>query len=223
MRSIKHSRINTVIFDFDGTLIDSAPSIIAGLELAFKKLGLLPSIHLNASIIGPPLEETLYKLIGDQVNVDLGVLVSNFKDYYDAEGFKTSKPYPGIEELLNQLGQLNIVLYLATNKRLEPTLKIVDYLGWTTFFNKVYTIDMVAGAPFVNKSSMIQALIRAELIESANTIYVGDRMEDFHASSANGLRTILVNWGYGDFQNKTFIDGVHCANTPNELYQMIAG
>ena len=57
MQTIEHFKIKAVIFDLDGTLIDSAPSILAGLNMAIKKSGLLPVLPLTRSLVGPPLRE----------------------------------------------------------------------------------------------------------------------------------------------------------------------
>ena len=223
MHGLERSKIKTVIFDLDGTLIESAPSILNGLEVAIKKSGLLPALPLESSLVGPPLKDTLTKLVGDQLDVDLDVLASDFKAYYDTFGFKESKVYPGVQDMLNQLKKFNVSLYLATNKRLEPTLKIIDYLGWTSLFDGVYAIDKFATSHFSNKATMIGALIQAESIEKAHAIYVGDRIEDHEASAINGVATILVNWGYGNFQNNTATDKVKYVGSPNELYRMIVG
>lgn len=221
MHGFGRSKIKAVIFDLDGTLIESAPSILIGLEVAIKKSGLFPTLPLDSSLVGPPLKDTLRKLVGDQLNVDLDVLVSDFKAYYDTVGFKESRVYPGVQDMLNQLTNSNVSLYLATNKRLKPTLKIIDYFGWTSLFNGVYAIDKFVESQFSNKATMIGALIQAESIEKAHAIYVGDRIEDHDASAANGIDTILVNWGYGDFQNNPAADRVKCVDSPKELYQMI--
>jgi phosphoglycolate phosphatase len=221
MHGLECSKIKVVIFDLDGTLIESAPSILMGLEVAIKKSGLFPALPLDSSLVGPPLIDTLRKLVGDQLNVDLDVLVSDFKAHYDAVGFKESRTYPGVQDMLNQLKKNNISLYLATNKRLEPTLKIIDYFGWTPLFDGVYAIDKFVTAPFLNKATMIGALIQAESIEKAHAIYVGDRIEDHEASAANGIDTILVNWGYGNFQNNPATDKVKYVDSPNQLYRMI--
>jgi len=221
MHGLECSKIKVVIFDLDGTLIESAPSILMGLEVAIKKSGLFPALPLDSSLVGPPLIDTLRKLVGDQLNVDLDVLVSDFKAYYDTVGFKESRTYPGVQDMLNELKKNNISLYLATNKRLEPTLKIIDYFGWTPLFDGVYAIDKFVTAPFLNKATMIGALIQAESIEKAHAIYVGDRIEDHEASAANGIDTILVNWGYGNFQNNPATDKVKYVDSPNQLYRMI--
>jgi phosphoglycolate phosphatase len=223
MNSVSAQNTTAVIFDLDGTLIESAPSILLGLEITIKKFGLLPVLPLEPCLIGPPLRDTLKKLVGDQANVDFDVLASDFMAYYDTEGYRESKIYPGIQELLIQLTQSNIALYLATNKRLEPTLKIVDYFAWTSFFDGIYAIDKFADAPFSNKGSMIHALIQAESIEKVHTKYIGDRIEDHEASSANGIEAILVKWGYGNLEDSSTICGINFADSPQRLYQMIAG
>jgi len=223
MSSSERLKIKTVIFDLDGTLIESGPSILIGLEIALKKSGLFPVLPLDSFLVGPPLKDTLRELVGGQANIDLDQLVSDFKTYYDVEGFKASKPYPGVHGLLNRLIQSNASLFLATNKRLEPTLKIIDYFGWTSLFSGVYAIDKFADAPFSNKASMIHALIQAESIEKARTIYVGDRIEDREASTVNGIESILVNWGYGNLENISASNEVNYVDSMQELYQMIAG
>ena len=223
MQTIEHFKIKAVIFDLDGTLIDSAPSILAGLNMAIKKSGLLPVLPLTRSLVGPPLRETIQKLVGNQLNVDLDILVSDFKSYYDSEGFKTSILYPGVQRLLNELNQLGILIYLATNKRLEPTLKIVEYFGWTSIFDEIYAIDKYKESPFMDKASMIEALMRTKSIKQEHAIYVGDRIEDFEASSANGLNTILVNWGYGNLVDVNTPEGLRYASCSRDLLGMIMG
>lgn len=221
MLTIKCSKIKTVIFDLDGTLINSAPAILTGLEKAIKKSGLLPILPLDFSLVGPPLKDVLQKLVGDRSDIDLDTLASDFKAYYDAEGFMMSIPYPGVQEMLRQLKKSNISLYLATNKRVVPTLKIVDFFNWTSLFHEIYAIDKFADSPFSNKAAMIKTLIQAECIEKEHAIYVGDRIEDLEASLANGIGAILVNWGYGDFDNSPVLYDAEYADSSQDLLEMI--
>lgn len=221
MSSLEQLKVGSVIFDLDGTLIDSAPSILAGLEIAIKKSGLVPAVPLCSDLIGPPLRETFIKLVGNRKEIDLNVLISDFKSYYDSEGFKKSIPYPGIRELLQVLKNFCLPTYLATNKRLIPTLKIMDYFEWTSFFNQIYSIDKFADRPFSNKATMMQALLEFESIEKADAIYIGDRIEDLEASKASGIDAILVDWGYGHFKNNPIIESVKYVRSPEQLLKML--
>ena len=161
--------IKAVIFDLDGTLIDSSPSILAGLEISIKKYGLLPAFPLESHLVGPPLKDTLRKLVGNQADIDLNLLVSEFKAYYDTSGFKESIIYPGIQDLLFQLYKANISLYLATNKRLDPTLKIINYFGWQSLFAEVYAIDKFADKPFsISSKALILIFIYYFFFELKN-------------------------------------------------------
>jgi len=214
-------KVRSVIFDLDGTLIDSAPSILLGLEMVIKKSGFIPAVPLDSTLIGPPLRETFVKLVGKRKDINLDSLISDFKSYYDEDGFKNSIPYPGIRELLRHLKKISLPTYLATNKRLIPTLKIMDYLGWTSCFNQIYSIDKFADAPFINKTLMMQTLLEVESIDRTHTIYIGDRIEDLEASKANGIDAILVGWGYDEFQNIPIMDGVKCARSPEQLLKML--
>lgn len=216
------SNIKNVIFDLDGTLIDSADSILTGLKATIKKFGFEPALPLNVKLVGPPLKQTIQKLVGDQVNIDLNILVDDFKNYYDTEGFKATATYPGIEKLLYELHNLGIRMYLATNKRQEPTLKIINYFDWASLFEEIYAIDRFVDAPFRDKTEMIGSLIQKESINKKSTIYVGDRFEDLEASMANNIRVILVQWGYGNTEGDTK-ENAQRANSAEELMRMIVG
>ena len=220
MHGLERSKIKAVIFDLDGTLIDSASAILEGLEYTLNKAGVIPVQPLTNSLIGPPLKETLLRLVGEEVDVNVDSLIANFKNFYDQEGFKKSRPYPGIEKVLRVLSESGLVLYLATNKRLVPTQKIINYFGWKHFFDEIYTIDKFVKFPFKTKTLMIQKLIKEKLIDPANAIYVGDREEDQLASISNNMPSILVAWGYGDFQ-KEDSGGMTQPSTPEELLSII--
>jgi phosphoglycolate phosphatase len=214
------ARIKNVIFDLDGTLIDSADSILIGLEATIKKFGFEPALPLNAKLVGPPLKQIFQRLAGNQIHVDMDLLVADFKEYYDTEGFKASVIYPGIQKILDELSQVGIRMYLATNKRLEPTSSIVNYFDWTSVFEEVYAIDSFAYSPFENKASIIKNLLQNESIDKKSTIYVGDRFEDYEAAVVNSLTSVLVDWGYGDFSSN-YLKDICRVNTPDELLEIL--
>jgi phosphoglycolate phosphatase len=186
------------IFDLDGTLIDSAPSILAGFQAALKEQGLYAQRPLTADLIGPPLLLTLAALTGEHHPDVLNALAASFKAHYDTEGYKASVVYPGVDEALRTLHQQGHLLHIATNKRLLPTQRILKHLGWDELFASVYASDAVTPT-YPDKTAMLRALISEQNVKTHQAIYVGDKPEDGLAAYANGLRFVAVNWGYGDW------------------------
>lgn len=188
--------IQTIIFDLDGTLIDSSNSILAGFAGAFAAEGLIPAIELSPEIIGPPLKETLSILAGSGDGALIDRLAGHFKAHYDTVGYRETIVFAGIPEMLKALAGQGLPLHIATNKRLVPTRRILDHLGWTAFFRTVRALD--AWSPAVgNKTEMIARQLREEMLSPASTLYVGDRAEDFFAARANHMPFALAAWGYG--------------------------
>ncbi len=187
--------ITNVIFDLDGTLIDSAPAILDAFEAAFITCQRQPVTPLVRDVIGPPLMETLALLAGTGDSDVLQLLAKAFKQQYDTEGYKQTKVFPGIENMLVSLREEGLQLYIATNKRLLPTQRILDYFGWTHYFVGIYALDAFS-PPLGSKADMIGQVLRLNQLSVEGSIYIGDRDEDGLSAQANGLRFLLASWGY---------------------------
>ena len=118
-----------IIFDLDGTLIDSSDSILDSFSSAFKDCDIDLKRPLTESVIGPPLKVTLSLLSGTNDHAKLELLAKKFKANYDSFGYLNTKVYPGVSKMLDSLMRYNIVMYIATNKRILPTLKIINYFA----------------------------------------------------------------------------------------------
>jgi phosphoglycolate phosphatase len=188
--------IHSVIFDLDGTLIDSAPSILKSIEAAFKKVGIEPANPLVQDIIGPPLKEIFTKLVDEVHKEKINQLIEGFKKYYDASGYKETRAYEAVAEMLDELSINGLRLYIATNKRLIPTLKIIDHLGWESKFEEIYALDYFE--PIMpNKMAMLQRLCKDIPNATNDAAYIGDRSEDADAAGKAELPFFLATWGYG--------------------------
>lgn len=188
--------IHTVIFDLDGTLIDSAQSILKSIEMAFEKVGVEPIKALSQELIGPPLKEIFNKLTSEEDKAKINQLIEIFKQSYDATGYKETQAYEAITEMLDELLNNEIRLYIATNKRLIPTLKIIDHLKWTSKFKEIYALDYFE-PPMPNKREMLQRLCKDIPQAATGAAYIGDRSEDADAAGKAEIPFFLATWGYG--------------------------
>ena len=197
--------VSHVIFDLDGTLIDSAPSILACMEQVIADAGLAPALPLQVSLIGPPLKTTLATITGLSDDDLLQALVEAFKERYDSEGLYSTRPYPEIPETLRQLRARGMKFHLTTNKRSRPTLAILEMLGWRELFLSVTCQDSVTPG-YAHKAAMLEHQLPGYGIDPSKAVYIGDTREDGSAAAANGLHFIAADWGYGDFSdwNSTF-------------------
>jgi phosphoglycolate phosphatase len=190
------SLISSIIFDLDGTLIDSATSILECFQLALKNNGYGTALKFERSLIGPPLRDALKGLTKELDDEKLDNLVEQFKFEYDGGVCNLAKPYFGIQQLLIDLKLANKNIFIVTNKRLYPTKKIISNLKWDGLFERTYTIDYPS-VEFKKKSQVINQLLNDCMLEKSSTCYVGDRAGDYDAAHQNGLSFIHAAWGYG--------------------------
>jgi phosphoglycolate phosphatase len=189
-----------VIFDLDGTLIDSAPSILSCFRKILEEARVVPLLPLDESLIGPPLPQTLQLLTGIRDEKIIAGLVDAFKRIYDTEGYRDSLPYPGVFEALTGLQAAGYRLALATNKRILPTRLILEHLGWNGYFDSVWSLDCVQPR-LADKAVMLSEILKAGGIAPTQAAYIGDKIEDGRAAQANRMQFVAAHWGYGEFSD----------------------
>jgi phosphoglycolate phosphatase len=185
-----------ILFDLDGTLIDSSPGILASFARVLAADGLAPVVPLEASLIGPPLATTLQQVSGIDDEARLGHLVEAFKADYDSEGYHATTVFPGVAEGLAQLAGAGMRLFIVTNKRMVPTRKILQSLGLARHFIGIHTRDETEPmAP--SKAAVTRRIVAQHGIDPVRACFVGDSDEDAAAARENGLRFIHATYGYG--------------------------
>src|SRR5690606_33185584 len=188
-------RYTHVLFDLDGTLIDSAPAILASYRDAFAAAGRVAGVPIDASIVGPPLLETLRMLAGTTDATVIEPLAAGFKASYDSTGYRQTAAYEGVGEMLQRLVDAGCTLAIATNKRLLPTRLILEHLGWASHVAAVYAREQA--------------------------VYVGDRSEDGESADANGLPFLAATWGYGSLSSAEMAPHWRAVATPAALADAI--
>jgi phosphoglycolate phosphatase len=199
-------KIDAVIFDLDGTLVDSADGIINSYAGAFQSCGVTPTRNLTSDVIGPPLLPTLNSLAGTNDAVVIDPLAAAFRAYYDEIGFRATKIYHGVSEMLQLLEQDPRPVFVATNKRKKPTDAIMGMLNWSRHFQEVYALDSLC-PPALTKGALLGYILSNYKLQPEHTLYVGDREEDFLAATEVGVQFYRATWGYGDCSIYESADG----------------
>jgi phosphoglycolate phosphatase-like HAD superfamily hydrolase len=190
----------TVIFDLDGTLVDSAAEIGKAMAGAWNEIFPGRPFPRQMLRIGPPLMEAIAALDPDPGRHE--ALAAAFRRRYDASDFSQTLPYPGMDALLDSLSSRGVSCGLATNKRRAPTLAIVAR-WFPDRFDRIACSDGVwpddGTTHLKSKAAMFEWLGRARP-PSGRAVMVGDAASDIAAARASGLRAVAVTWGYDDAQ-----------------------
>lgn len=191
-----------LIFDLDGTLINSEEGIKESLINSFKNAKIKILIPHQNIEIGPPLDETILFCNGNLNYDQLEEIKIYFKKQYDSLFYKKLEVFKNVKQILDNFKIRKIHMYIATNKRHKPTMKIVEHLKWRKYFKNIYSIDMYS-LESKNKTNMLKKLLEKEKILARESLYIGDKYSDYIASSSNKISFIGANWGGSDFDKKT--------------------
>jgi phosphoglycolate phosphatase len=206
------ARPDTVLFDLDGTLVDSGPSILAALRKALAEEGVPPlAPEVEPTLLGPPLYHALPPLIGDASDR----VVQTYRRIFVGEGFLyRAELYPGIVALLDGLARHHVRLAVATSKP-EPTATLLlENLGLAGRFLTICGDTVDAGRP--SKGAVIAEALR-RVGTTPRTVMVGDRRHDVEGAREHGLPCVGAGWGYGTPAELTAAGAAAILPTPAAL------
>ena len=189
----------TVIFDLDGTLVDSAPDLAAALDLLLAEMGHQPlGLARVRRLIGHGVAELVRKGLdarGAQPEPQLlAQAVQRFLTHYTPNLSRQSKPYPGTPEVLDDLRHAGWRLVVCTNKLEASARKLLQDLGLLSAFALVAGPDTF-GVAKPDPAHLLRCLPPNDPA-SRPALMIGDSEVDVAAAKAAGLPVIAVSWGY---------------------------
>ena len=185
-----------LIWDLDGTLVDSSADIEQSLELAIGLAGIDIRKKTRAFIIGPPLETIIREAFQMEALASYAIenAVRAFRNIYDNSNFSNTIPFPGVESLI--MDSENFVHHLVTNKPDYPSKRILEKLSWTNYIASVNTPSTILGRQR-SKIEIFNELIEELCVEKSSIVGIGDTKNDCLAARENGIVSIGVLWGSG--------------------------
>jgi len=208
--------ISAVIFDMDGTLLNTLEDIKESTNFALSSLG-----FPNCSI------EEIKNFVGDGVKLlferaipvkhdenSLNECIKIFKKHYSENMYKNTKPYPNIIESLNELKKLNIKIGVVSNK-FDNAVKELS----KKYFNNLIDISVGQSDNIPQKPSPNGVFKALRYLNTNNAVYVGDSDVDVKTAKNSQLPCIGVTWGYRDIK---FLKGAdYIINSPIELLEIV--
>jgi phosphoglycolate phosphatase len=189
-------RIRSLIFDLDGTLIDSCPGIQSSLAVAFRAAGrVMPETDVR-TVIGPPIRVIAARIEPTLSEPELTQIEQTYRSVYDTEGWRETLAFPDVIPVLQSLHAEGVRLFIVTNKPRIPSRKILEHLKLDSMFAAVLTRDSRTPG-YSSKAEMVREIVQSHSLTPEASALVGDTVEDEEAARASHLAYIHATYGYG--------------------------
>jgi len=206
-----------IMFDFDGTLVDTSEGIIKSMHYAFDQMG-VPRVEdcTIANVIGPPLEKMISILLHTEDNAYIKRAVSLFRERYSIHGVMELQLYPRVVSTLKELKSTGRKLYIVTSKPQIYVEEICRKYDILSCFSGITGVELLGNN--LSKGDRMRLLMDKYSITPENAVMVGDRPEDAYAATQNKVECIGI--GYG-FSNEEDLKGAGCNKVLNYFEQLI--
>jgi phosphoglycolate phosphatase len=208
-------RPDAVLFDLDGTIIDSRVPFVTSMNFALAANGqrerepdeLLP-------YLGPPTQVALEELVGDDDEL-IAATLATYREHYARTSTDTTLVYQGIPELLEQLHG-RVRLAVATSKIATSAVMLLEHLGLAELFDVISgPLESALAEP--KSVTVAQALAALGGADGIKAVMVGDRLYDVEGAGEHGVPTIGVLWGAGSEQELRDAGAWKIVSSPAEI------
>jgi len=210
-----------LIWDLDGTLIDSQGEILYHLELALKDSHIRMTDHIKPIRTGPPIDVMLRESFPADMITDekLKEILSHFRKRYDSSGFTMTPPFDGINKIVSDT--TNFVHRIVTNKPQNASNAILKKLGWTDKISSLKTPDIHIDKK-KSKAELFSELITESGADISSFIGIGDMRADCIAAKENKITAVGVLWGSGTREELSDCSDYLCEDS-KQLHDFLCG
>lgn len=208
-----------IIFDLDGTIVESGQGIINSFKYSFEKMGLeTPTMEELKTYIGPPLLDTFNTKFNFKPE-DSQKALEFYREHYKAKGKFECNLYPGIIETIKDLSE-NHKIALGTSKVQESAKEILEYYDIAKYFSFIGGASRNGSRN--NKTKVLEYVLENVGDYDLNKAYmIGDRFYDIEGAKNCGLKSIGVTWGYGERKELLEAGAGYIVDNSQELKKLI--
>ena len=212
-------RYPLLVFDWDGTLIDSAAAIVESLQLACTDIGLeRPAAERARHIIGLGLKDALRDLVPELDEKDYGKLVDRYRVHFLVRDPETAL-FPGVEAGLEALRDAGHMLAIATGKSRRGLERALDQTGLRAYFTTSRCADEGHTKPH---PGMLQAVMEELCVAQDATLMIGDTTHDLQMAANAGVRSVAVTYGAHPRDLLAAARPEACVDSVGDLFRWLA-
>ncbi|QWB99789.1 HAD family hydrolase [Mycoplasmatota bacterium] len=214
--------IKAVIFDLDGTLLDTIEDIANTCNIVLEKRGYKTlSLKDYRYYVGKGVENLIKKIM-EAAQVEKYLFDEMMADYYQVyktESTKKTKIYPGIEDLLIKLNKMNVSINVLSNKPHHQVLDLMPSYFNSSLFEIIYGKHQ--GLPAKPDPTLIRKMIKKLQIKPTEILYIGDTKTDMETALNAGVPSVGVLWGFRDETELVQAKASYIVSKPEEIAKII--
>lgn len=212
-------RFELLVFDWDGTLMDSAGAIVASIQASCSDLGLpVPAHERAAHVIGLGLKDALSYAVPELPPEDYGKLAARYRHHYLARD-PSIEMFPGMREMLAALKDRGYLLAVATGKSRAGLERVLEATGLKPCFDASRCADETHSKPH---PAMLQELMQELQIAAAATLMIGDTVHDLQMAVNAGVPALAVSYGAHSRDSLAGFNALACIDAPRDLAPWLA-
>ena len=215
------NKFDYVIFDFDGTVVDTGEGILKSLQYSFREMGReVPPMEDLKKFIGPPIHYSYTHFYGVSED-EVGDYIRKYRERYKIKGIYESHLYDGMKELLESLKKKGVKLGIASSKPEHLIYSVADYLGITDFFDAIVGVKVDDSNHSTKAGLVTEAMKLLDAEDKSKVLMVGDRKFDIDGAAGAGVKSCGALWGYGDEEEFRAHNADFIISAPEDVEKLI--
>lgn len=208
-------QFDLIVFDWDGTLMDSTGTIVASMQAAARDLGLpVPDDRSASHVIGLGLQDAMQLVFPDMDVKSYPRMIERYRHHYLAQD-QTLKLFDDVREMLDDLASQGYFLAVATGKTRVGLSRALSTVGLMSVFDSTRCADETFSKPH---PAMLQEIIRELGQDMQRTVMIGDTTHDLRMAGNAGAAGVGVHYGAHPRHELEALSPLYCASTVAELH-----
>ena len=215
------NKFDYVIFDFDGTVVDTGEGILKSLQYSFSEMGReVPPMDELKKFIGPPIYYSYTHFYGVSED-EVGDYIKKYRERYKLKGIYECYLYEGMKQLLDRLRSKGVKIGIASSKPEHLIYSVADYLEVTDCFDAIVGVKIDDSNHSTKAGLVTEAMKILGATDKSKVLMVGDRKFDIDGAAGAGVKSCGALWGYGDEEEFRAHNADFIVSTPSEVEKLV--